>query len=128
MKRRNKKTGEIKDLETIVHEAFKVHEVETIKNIEANWEDYKPKEPLIKDKKIINLLRPWIKFNKIEKAIIFKNVSETRGFEDSWFHIKGQDCNWCWWDIEIHASYTESVDKDYHQEWVDIIELCGEEE
>ena len=59
-------------------------------------EDYKPAEPLIKDEKIISLLRPWIKFNKIEKAIIFKTVSEARGLEDSWFHIKGQDCNGFW--------------------------------
>ena len=84
--------------------------------------------PLIKDEKIISLLRPWIKFNKIEKAIIFKALSEGGHLNDSWFHIKGVDCVGCWWDIEIHASYSESVDKDYNGELVNIEELCGEEE
>ena len=69
MELRNKKTGEIKDLETIVHEAFKVHEVETIKNIEANWEDYKPKEPLIKDDKIRKAVRAWAEASNVGVVI-----------------------------------------------------------
>jgi hypothetical protein len=124
MKLRNKKTGDILPLEMTINGK----EYLSLAEFNEDFEDYTPVEPLIKDEKIISLLRPWIKFNKIEKAIIFKIVSETRGLEDSWFHIKGQDCNSCWWDIEINASYSESVDKDYHGELVDIEELCGEEE
>ena len=138
MKLRNKDTGEIgvNDAEQIEEKRFCIRSVKTgrvyvydsLAKLNEEWKDYIPKEPLIKDDKIISLLRPWIKFNKIEKAIIFKTVSEERGLEDSWFHIKGQDCNGCLWDIEIHASYSESVDKDYGGELVGIEELYGSEE
>ena len=126
MKLRNKKTGEIirfYDGITLNGEDY-----DSLAELNEEGEDYEPKEPLIKDEKIISFLRPWIKFNKIKRAIIIKTVSETRGIEDGWFHIKGQDGNFCWWDIEIHASYSELVDKDYDGELVSADELCGEEE
>lgn len=125
----DKKTGEKKAFGNLqvyaeaenTNESQFLGNFDSFKQILEYYEDYIPKEPIIKDKEIISLLRPWIKYNEIEKAIILKVA-------DCWFHIKGKDSSDCWWDIEIHASYSESVDKDYHGELVGSEELCGSEE
>lgn len=45
MKLRNKKTGEIKELQEIMHDAFIEHNEKSLMNLEKDWEDYKePKE------------------------------------------------------------------------------------
>lgn len=64
MKLRNKKTGEIREgrVEVIFQNNDKFpnplerHVVESFAELNADWEDYKPAEPLIKDEKVKKLL------------------------------------------------------------------------
>lgn len=73
MKLRNKKTGEIKDLEciTVFDRPGKndigdaEDEFYTIAELNEEWEDYKPKEPLIKDEKIREIIILWTKINGV---------------------------------------------------------------
>ena len=71
MKLRNKKTGEIKDLaielsgysyEEGWHHEPKVTSIEELNN---NWEDYKPQEPLIKAKEIREEIKLFAYRNEI---------------------------------------------------------------
>jgi hypothetical protein len=143
MKLRNKKTGEIwetavvnsyacgagyrllvtKDAYTQVGKHYN-----SLAELNEDWEDYKPAEPLIKDEKVRKAVRAWGDMNQIRKAAIQRIMVEPRGFEDSWFQITGEDANKCIWKIEIHAPYSETVSKDYKEKMVTIDELCGEEE
>ena len=129
---RNKKTGVIK---TSVHLSWfdgsperYFESLEQAKEELEEWEDYNPAEPHIKDPKIRKAVRAWGDMNQIRKAAIQRILIEPRGFEDSWFQITGEDANNCIWKIEIHASYSETISKDYKENTVTITELCGEEE
>lgn len=106
MKLRNKKTGEIKDLERIIAE------------LNEEWEDVKPAEPLIKDEKVRKAIRAFAELHD-SKTITF---DETHG----------------------GASFISRVDNGYSMLWVlgkswgveniefgnpyTIAELCGEDE
>lgn len=61
MKLRNKKDGTITEgavwIETKVH--GEPWHCESIEELNAHWEDYKPKEPLIKDEKVRKAVRAW---------------------------------------------------------------------
>ena len=112
MKLRNKKTGEIKDIQTIIHEAFTVHGVEILKNLEANWEDYKPAEPLIKDEKIRKAVRAWAEASDIEAVYLSSEAL-------------------CW--IEGFAKIEFAGNRDWYKELEEgkrytLAELCGEEQ
>lgn len=63
MKLRNKKSGKIKSIEQIIRDAFLYDELDSLKNIDANWEEIEPKEPLIKDEKIRKAIRAWSEAN-----------------------------------------------------------------
>lgn len=133
MKLRNKKTREIKDYCSVAIFVNNSNdqvagEYYSIKELNENWEDYIPPEPLIKDEKIRKAVRAWGDMNQIREAAIQRILIEPRGFEDSWFQISGEDANNCIWKIEIHAPYSETVSKDYKENMVTIAELCGEEE
>ena len=70
MKLRNKRTGKIVELEKILFKntqtedllKWKTYEpnVNSLAELNEEWEDYKPTEPLIDDKDIRNRLRKWI--------------------------------------------------------------------
>lgn len=95
-----------------------------IKKLESdNKQKIKTDGPYIKDPKVCKTIRVWGDMNKIEKAYI-KRIPGN----DSWFRICGRDEAACCWTIEIHASYSETVSKDYRGNMVPINELCGEEE
>lgn len=53
MKLRNKKTGEIRGAVLYVYGGY---DYNTLAELNEEWEDCKPKEPLVKDEKIKNLL------------------------------------------------------------------------
>ena len=73
MKLRNKKTGEITDLSKngflksdnddhiVVYQegTLKYYAYNSIAELNEEWEDYKPSEPLIKDEKIRKAVRAW---------------------------------------------------------------------
>ena len=66
MKLRNKKTGDIVEWDgvhisnDIVGEMF-----DSIAELNEEWEDYKPTEPLIKDEKVRKAVRAWAEVNRM---------------------------------------------------------------
>lgn len=117
MKLRNKKTGEIKDLECITvfdrPEKNDIGDAEdefyTIAELNDEWEDYKPTEPLIKDEKIREIIRLWAKVNSV--VGLTYNVSE-----NSLTDIFRNEITFNGWlGLKDGETYT-------------ITELCGEEE
>lgn len=87
MKLRNKKTGEVVDLsvgcirDTHNGEFIQIKPVacledkgsylyDTFAKFSEDWEDYKPAEPYIKDKKVRKFVRDWAEHWKIDKVII----------------------------------------------------------
>lgn len=68
MKLRNKKTGEICDIEEVLTCDFPSYD--TLIQINEEWEDYKPQYPLIKDKKIRKAVRAWAEINDYKKCIV----------------------------------------------------------
>lgn len=68
MKLRNKKTGEIVDFQPFRFYQtdsckFPSEIYESLSALNEEWEDYTPKGPLIKDKKIRAIIRQWAKVN-----------------------------------------------------------------
>ena len=80
------------------------------------WEDYTPKEPLIKDEKIRKAIRAWAEANNI-RAVYYSP-------EEDGFYVKN-------FDDEIVASIyfgDKPIEEDGYGEHYTIAELCGEEE
>lgn len=132
MKRlRDKKTGEIKNFGNLqvyaeVENTDKrqlLGNFDSFEQILEYYEDYTPTDPYLEDEGIRKFVRDWAKFNNIVKAKIYHQTCD-----DSWFQICGEDKMSRFWTIQFKASYSEAVSKDYDETFVDIIELCGEEE
>jgi hypothetical protein len=133
MKLRNKKTGEIKEWQRVgaivygeMNEVYDSAEYNSLAELNEDWEDYKPAEPYIEDEKIRKFVRDWATFNKILKACIQKPDGK-----DYWYKVLGNDKEAKRaWAIYIHASYSETVSKDYNCDgpMIPIAELCGEEQ
>ena len=128
MKLRNKKTGEIMDLSegfikgTYYGEFIQIKPVAisnkegylygSLAELNAEWEDYKPAEPLIKDEKIRKAVRAWAEANEITQV----------SYDAGWNAFR---CT----DFVVDFDY----DFDRHDGLKDmesytIAELCGEEE
>jgi hypothetical protein len=83
MKLRNKKTGEIKDFGNLqvyaetenTDESQLLGNFDSFKQILEYYEDYIPKEPLIKDEKIREAVRAWAEANGIKEIIIFDHCN-----------------------------------------------------
>lgn len=130
MKLRNKKTGEIKEWQRVgaidygeMNEVYDSAEYNSLAELNEEWEDYI--EPYIEDEKIRKFVRDWAKFNEIEKACIQRLADN-----DNSYKILGNDKEArCAWAIYIHASYSETVRKDYNCDgpMIPIAELVGEE-
>ena len=116
MKLRNKKTGEIVPIDQIditirnkdgIPEEFK--KLKSLAELNEEWEDYEPAEPLIKDEKIRKAVRAWAKANEVE----FLDVES-----DSMIKDCGSN------HIEFLCSPFRGITKQVYY----ITELCGEEE
>ena len=126
MKLRNKKTGEIVeplssgpiDLYFYLNK-YEENEVDrktyqSLAELNSEWEDYAPKEPLIKDEKIRKAVRAWADANEIETVdydkywVAFRRDDKTISFKD-------YDKCLAFYELDDNATYT-------------IDELCGEEE
>jgi hypothetical protein len=66
MKLRNKKTGEIKEWQRVgaidygeLNEVYDSAEYNSLAELNDEWEDYNPVEPLIEDEKIRKAVRAW---------------------------------------------------------------------
>ena len=123
MKLRNKKTGEIVEYDKIgfrkgLSNGWKdfVPNAESIAELNEEWEDYEPTEPLIKDPKIRKSVRAWAEANEVAKVYVY-GIGDGKEYLElyeqdngmSRISIKTQDGIW------IGKVYT-------------IAELCGEEE
>lgn len=137
MKLRNKKTGEVFD--ALIREKggagsyslivcdiksyeqsksildathFVLNEYETLTELNEDWEDYKPAEPLIKDEKIRKAVRAWAEANGfLDEIEVHGLTAGTR------FSIENYDIEFLGYfiyDLEGNKTYT-------------IEELCGEE-
>ena len=83
----------------------------SIEKFNEDWEDYMPKEPLIKDEKIRKAVRAWAEANDITEINVASSGYELWGGIDDWcIHFGGNPFK----DIKP-LKYT-------------IAELCGEEE
>ena len=114
MKIRNKKTGEVKKMwkDNICLSFGDCNKVYySLAELNADWEDYKPKEPLIKDEKIRKAVRAWAEANDITEINVASSGYELWGGIDDWcIHFGGNPFK----DIKP-LKYT-------------IDELCGEDE
>lgn len=125
MKLRNKKTGEVTRDEDwdFVGLVLKVNhtddsiemddriEYRSLAELNEEWEDYSPAEPLIKDEKVRKAVRAWAEANDYSLVKIgFDMASEPN---DGY--------------VQIHFEVSDIVDEDKYGVHT-IAELCGEEE
>ena len=127
MKLRNKKTGEIGKLHCDMNVSPAKYgvfedtdirgnywEYDSLAELNEEWEDYMPKEPLIKDEKVRKAIRAWAEANEIvtveydEYWVSFRRDDKTISFKD-------EDRRLGFYELENSRDYT-------------IDELCGEEE
>ena len=128
MRLRNKKTGEIVeplssgpiDLYFYLNK-YEENEVDrktyqSLAELNQEWEDYKPAEPLIKDEKIRKAVRAWAEANNI-RAVYYSP-------EEDGFYVKNFD------DEIVTSIYfaDKPMEEDGYGEHYTIDELCGEEE
>lgn len=123
MKLRNKKTGKIGEvagvMRFIIYEANMplcgnsiLGQYDTLAELNAEWEDYTPKEPLIKDEKIRKAVRAWAEANS------FENLKVSSDFKEYWGRyglMMEFEHDIEWERADGYNTYT-------------IDELCGEEE
>lgn len=124
MKLRNKKTGEV--IEAIErgmidlyfysneHEAgydFDRKTYNSLSELNAEWEDYEPKEPLIKDEKVRKAVRAWAEANGIGGCICKEEIHCITFETERGMFISFENAD----PIPPEGNYT-------------IDELCGEEE
>ena len=136
MKLRNKKTGEIVTFVTLeeiyddeldftyIKKSGNENELlySSLKKFNDEWEDYAPKEPLIKDEKIRKAVRAWAEMNGIR---FIRMCSRTRK-ENA--RIVGQNALGRTFTMEIDNEYEIRVSFKDYKECYTIAELCGEEE
>lgn len=126
MKLRNKQTGEIVDFLTIdlidsdemefTYLQASGHEnswsYNSLEKFNAEWEDYKPAEPLIKDEKIRKAVRAWAEANNFLDKIEVHSLTAGTSFSIENYDI--EFLGYFIYDLEGNKTYT-------------IAELCGEE-
>lgn len=75
MKLRNKKTGEIIEgkieIPSYGEYAWRQYNFDSIAELNKDWEDYTPKEPLIKDDKVRKAVRAWYDLNTNKDFAVF---------------------------------------------------------
>lgn len=113
MKLRNKKTGGLANI-LGKQDFFRVYtdagwaDYDTLAELNEEWEDYSPPEPLIKDEKIRKVVREWAEGNMVTKV----------QYDAFWRGFRNRDSSITVWEelpLEDNETYT-------------IAELCGEEE
>lgn len=127
MKLRNKKTGEIADLsegfikDTYNGEFIQIKPVaisnkegylyDSLAELNAEWEDYAPTEPLIKDEKVRKAVRAWWK--TVPDVVTDKRILYKKN-QDLAVGIYSIYCGTIIPELDVGRMYT-------------IAELCGEE-
>ena len=131
MKLKNKKTGEIWDIPkrrypTVQEDDIsffaeregegKLFSYNSLAELNADWEDYTPAEPLIKDEKIRKAVRTWAEASGITKVLSYGDIF--------WIGFRSIHTPSVW---KFECSYTDASDFKLDKEY-SIAELCGEEE
>ena len=130
MKLKNKKTGEIGYLHyepdkeyhftVATEDPADMAIYHSLAELNNEWEDYKPKEPLIKDAGARDVMRLWAKVNHIPTnatTIEYHFVESLCGTESEF------------WDNNLHIMfYGKIAPNAIHGKIYTIDELCGEEE
>ena len=120
MKLRNKKTGEAVYVDFQIplcnhDEILGSYSVTSLEALNKSFEDYKPKEPLIKDEKIRKAVRAWADANEISQAQFDRYTSGFSACDDGHNLLSM---------ISFDGFVFMFVDGKYYT----IDELCGEEE
>ena len=125
MKLRNKKTGELGELDISYNQEVIIVKTDktrftyhTLAELNAEWEDYTPQEPLIKDEKVRKAVRAWADVNRTKYvwvSTVLKGIDITQDFE----HLQL---------TEYKQSITFECGADFKSGNYTITELCGEEE
>lgn len=129
MKLRNKTTGEIIETCKIIQNAFGEiimltlsederypYEYHSLAELNEEWEDYKPAEPLIKDEKIRKAVRAWAEVNSIKIVLYAERTDRSL----CCLTDMGEDD----YDIQFVGWIPTLKDGEEYT----IAELCGEEE
>lgn len=121
MKLRNKKTGEIIDLDLIKNQddgGWLWDSYKTLAELNEDWEDYSHKEPLIKDEKIRKAVRAWAEANETRESDEIKKAF----YDGDEWELKSSEFGTA--RIQFNRPLGIGIeDKEYT-----IAELCGEEE
>lgn len=128
MKLRNKKTGEIGELSgvnrMVVYEPNMplcgnsiLGEYDTLAELNEEWEDYTPAEPLIKDEKIRKVVRLWADVNGDTRVYYNRPTIEICINDKAGYVIRS---------IKFKSEYREAID--IESGYYTITELCGEGE
>ena len=126
MKLRNKKTGEIVTFVTLeeiyddeldftyIKKSGNENELSysSLKKFNDEWEDYAPKEPLIKDEKVRKAVRAWADANDFLNEIEVHSLTAGTRFSIGNYNI--EFLGYFIYDLEDNKTHT-------------IAELCGEE-
>jgi hypothetical protein len=123
MKLRNKKTGEIKEWDSIGFRKGRSNgwddftpNADSLAALNEVWEDYKPTEPLIKDEKIRKAVRAWAEVNSVKEVLYAERQNRSLCvLEDM-----GEDG----YSIDLVGWIPTLEDGEVYT----ITELCGEEE
>ena len=116
MKLKNKNTGGLANCDPIeVKTDAGFHDYYSLAELNKDWEDYTPKEPLIKDEKIRKAVRAWAEANEISQAQFDRYISGFSASDDG-HNILSM--------ISFDGFVFMFVDGKYYT----IDELCGEEE
>ena len=127
MKLRNRQTGKVytlsddlyieytqggkTELRAIIPGGNMSYYYDSLDELNKDWEDYEPVEPLIKDEKIRKAVRAWAEAIKINGAR-YDEFWRSFRFDNCTICFKGE---YCFSELEDGKNYT-------------IAELCGEEE
>ena len=123
MKLRNKKTGKIVNVNKIglaynqVNAPFDLGVYNSLAELNEEWEDYTPQEPLIKDEKLRKALWVWADENRIKKV----GFKLDKGNTSCACYFYDESCDICEFGLKFYLAI--DADKIYT-----IAELCGEEE
>ena len=124
MKLRNKKTGEVVEINKIglVWNKYgmpaEIGQYDSIAELCDEWEDYKPQEPLIKDERIRKAVRAWADANNINSRHYYEN--------DVKFNSLEHELTWIDTSIQFNEFGALEGLEDGKRYTID--ELCGEEE
>lgn len=119
MKLRNKKTGRVVNFRHIAFDEPKDdrenYRYSSLAEFNEEWEDYKPKEPLIKDEKRRKAVRAWAEANSIKKVIYAERTDR------SLCNITDMG------DYDFSIEFVGWISTLKDSEVYTIAELCGEE-